>query len=70
MTFAFVPFGLGGTELLIIGVVALLLFGKRLPEVARSFGQAIPAFRSGLNELDNQAKEITQEVNKEVKSGT
>lgn len=39
----------GGYEWLIIGLIALLLFGKRLPGVAKSLGQAIHEFRSGLN---------------------
>jgi len=43
-------FGLGPTELIIIGVIAVVLFGKRLPSVARSFGQSIKSFREGINE--------------------
>jgi len=43
---------LGYGELLIIGVVALLLFGaKQVPEVARSVGRAVNAFKAGLREL-------------------
>lgn len=38
----------GGYEWLIIGLVALLLFGKRLPGVAKSLGQAMHEFKSGL----------------------
>ena len=40
----------GTTELLIIGGVALLLFGKRLPGVARSIGQSVFELKRGLNE--------------------
>lgn len=39
----------GGYEWLIIGLIALLLFGKRLPGVAKSLGQAMHEFRHGLN---------------------
>jgi sec-independent protein translocase protein TatA len=39
----------GSLEWLVIGLVALLLFGKRLPGVARSLGQALHEFRSGLS---------------------
>lgn len=39
----------GGVEWVIIGLVALLLFGKRLPGVAKSLGQAMNEFKSGLN---------------------
>lgn len=38
----------GGYEWIIIGIVALLLFGKRLPGVAKSLGQAMHEFKSGL----------------------
>jgi len=34
-------FGLGPMELAIVGVIAVLLFGKRLPEVGRSMGKSI-----------------------------
>jgi sec-independent protein translocase protein TatA len=40
----------GGAEWIIILVIALLLFGRRLPEVARSLGQGLSAFRKGLHE--------------------
>ena len=39
-------FGLGTTELLIIAVIVLLLFGsKRLPEIGKGIGGAIREFR-------------------------
>ncbi len=44
-------FGLGFGELVIVGIVAIVLFGKRLPEVARSFGKKYAGFRKQLNEL-------------------
>lgn len=47
-------FGLGFQELLIVGVVAVLLFGKRLPEVMRQFGGQYREFRKGLSEFQSQ----------------
>ena len=47
-------FGLGFQELMVVGVVAVLLFGKRLPEVARSLGASYNEFRRGLNEIQSQ----------------
>jgi Sec-independent protein translocase protein TatA len=44
---AFFPGGAPGfPELIIFGTIALLLFGKRLPEVARSLGKGIGASRT------------------------
>jgi sec-independent protein translocase protein TatA len=47
-------FGFGFQELLIVGVVAVLLFGKRLPDVARTFGAQYREFRKGLSEFQSQ----------------
>ena len=40
-------------ELLIIMVIALLLFGKRLPEVARSLGKGVVEFKKGLKGIED-----------------
>ena len=44
-------FGIGATELLVVGLVALLLFGNRLPSVMHSLGKGISEFKSGMNEI-------------------
>jgi sec-independent protein translocase protein TatB len=45
-------FGIGGQELILILVVALLVFGpKRLPELARSLGKGLGEFRRASNDL-------------------
>jgi sec-independent protein translocase protein TatA len=44
---------LGPTELIIILVIVLVLFGStRLPKLARSMGQASKEFKKGVNEGD------------------
>lgn len=48
---------LSPTHMLVILVVALLLFGNRLPEVARSFGRAINEFKRGLREVETEIEE-------------
>ena len=45
---AWVP---GGLEVLIIAGVALLIFGRRLPDVARSMGKSIVEFKKGLKDV-------------------
>jgi sec-independent protein translocase protein TatA len=39
---------------LIVGIVALLLFGKRLPEVGRSLGRGIAEFKKGLHDVSDE----------------
>jgi len=48
----FAIFNLGQTELVIIGLVALIFFGGRLPEVARSLGRSFTSFKRGLKDVD------------------
>jgi sec-independent protein translocase protein TatA len=42
-------FGIGHTELLVIAVIAMLLFGHRLPSAMRSLGSGISEFKKGLH---------------------
>lgn len=49
-------FGLGPTEMVILGVVAVLLFGKRLPEVAKSIGQGMKEFKKGLHGIEDEVR--------------
>ena len=45
--------GIGMQEMLIIGIIAVLLFGKKLPEVARTVGGSYREFRKGLFDLQS-----------------
>lgn len=52
---------LGFSEMLVIGCVALLVFGGRLPDVMQNLGRSYAKFRRGMNDLTNP---IRQEMRK------
>ncbi|UCH00682.1 MAG: twin-arginine translocase TatA/TatE family subunit [Deltaproteobacteria bacterium] len=63
-------FGLGTTELIIIGGIVLLIFGaKRLPEIGKGLGGAIREFRKVKKDINLDDKgEGTEEKEEEKKS--
>lgn len=60
---AFILEGLGTTELLVILVVALILFGPRkLPQLSRSLGKSLGEFKRASEDFKRQwEKEVTLE---------
>ncbi len=57
---AFFPGGAPGLpELIIFGTIALLLFGIRLPEVARSLCKGIVEFKKGVKGIEDEVGQST-----------
>jgi len=54
----------GPWEIAIIAVVALLLFGRRLPEVGRSLGKGIVEFKKGLRDVQDEVNKASNDVAK------
>jgi sec-independent protein translocase protein TatA len=58
-------FGLGPTELIIIAVIIVLIFGaKRIPEIGKGLGGAIREFRNVKKELSGQEQPAEEQDNK------
>lgn len=55
---------IGTTELLVIGGIALLLFGgKKLPEMMRGLGKGVKEFKEGVNGVGEDVAESSQPNN-------
>jgi sec-independent protein translocase protein TatA len=60
-------FNIGPTELIVIMIVALIVFGpKRLPEIGRTLGRSLQEFRRASNDL---RRELEQDVTMEPSAG-
>lgn len=53
--FAFLP-TIGFPEMVVIAVIGVLLFGKRLPEIGRSLGKSIVEFKNGIKGIEEDVK--------------
>ncbi len=47
-------FGLGPAEMMIFGAIAVMLFGSKLPDLARNLGGSYREFRKGLMDIQSQ----------------
>lgn len=57
---------IGTTELLLIGAIALLLFGgKKLPEMMKGLGQGVREFKKGVNDINTSIEEDTKKESAE-----
>ena len=61
---------IGTTELLLIGGIALLIFGgKKVPELMKGLGKGVQSFKQGMNEplVEDKPEEVTDEAQAEPK---
>lgn len=56
MTSLFALFNLGPQELIVLLVLGVLLFGRRLPEVGRYLGKGIVEFKKGMKGLEDDVE--------------
>lgn len=52
-------FGLSPMEMVIIGSMAVLLFGKNLPQVAKKVGKGMAEFRKGMQGIEQEVRQST-----------
>ena len=54
----------GGWEWVVILVVALLIFGRRLPDIARSIGKSLTEFKKGVHEAEEAKDDLVDDIKK------
>ena len=50
----------GPWEWIVIGVLGVIIFGKRLPSVGRSLGQGIVEFKKGLKGVEDEMDDVVR----------
>lgn len=50
----------GPTEMIIIVVIGIMLFGRRLPEVGRSLGKSIVEFKKGIRDVEQDINSASE----------
>jgi sec-independent protein translocase protein TatA len=53
-------------EMMVVGVVALLLFGKRLPEVAKNLGKGLSEFKKGMQGFQDEVRRESDVTNHSI----
>lgn len=58
---------IGWPEMVILAVLGVLIFGKRLPEVGKSIGKGIVEFKKGIAGIDDEVEEAVNKRNEQSK---
>ncbi|MES2863505.1 MAG: twin-arginine translocase TatA/TatE family subunit [Bacteroidota bacterium] len=64
-------FGIGGSEIFLILIVILMLFGSdKIPEIARTLGKGMAQLKNATNEIKHEIQKGTEENGLDMKSLT
>ena len=68
MTTHVLAIGFGPMEIAIVGGIALLLFGKRLPGAMNSLGRSFVEFKKGVKGIDEEPRDDERKDEKAASS--
>jgi sec-independent protein translocase protein TatA len=57
----------GPLEMVIILGIVVLLFGRRLPEIARNMGRSLIEFKKGMKELEDTKDDVKKDFKEAIK---
>ena len=56
---------IGGTEIIIIAIIILLLFGgKKIPELMQGLGKGVKSFKKGMKEIEEDVENAVKDETK------
>ncbi|MFY9115815.1 MAG: twin-arginine translocase TatA/TatE family subunit [Bacteroidales bacterium] len=59
---------IGATEIIIIALVILLLFGgKKIPELMKGLGKGVKSFKDGMKGIEEELKDESEDLDKTLK---
>ena len=55
-------FGLGTSEIIVIAIIILLLFGgKKIPELMKGLGKGVKSFKDGMKDIEEATTDPSKE---------
>ena len=58
---------IGGTEIIIIAIIILLLFGgKKIPELMQGLGKGVKSFKKGMKDIEDDIENCDKYDNKKI----
>ncbi len=58
---------IGGTEIIIIAIIILLLFGgKKIPELMQGLGKGVKSFKKGMKDIEDDIENCDKDDNKKI----